>query len=171
MLVLFGASEVGNPRFTPSPQSHLRLRSLSPAGDSNSSRAAMGGKIQKRRQDKKKMRDEKKHSKVSEKENKSSNERRLNRRGPRLAPSLQKEIDRMNGTNGFDSYEGGDSDAGETFTGDFYEYEEVIPEEESKKNRRYDAVDNYEYELPDHFKVWVIIFGSPFCSFRFYPIS
>ncbi|XP_022149059.1 U3 small nucleolar RNA-associated protein 14 homolog A [Momordica charantia] len=112
----------------------------------------MGGKIQKRRQDKKKMRDEKKHSKVSEKENKSSNERRLNRRGPRLAPSLQREIDRMNGTNGFDSYEGGDSDAGETFTGDFYEYEEVIPEEESKKNRRYDAVDNYEYELPDHFK-------------------
>lgn len=117
----------------------------------------MGGKIQKKRQEKKKGRDEKKLSKVSEMNNKSSDERRLNRRGPRLAPSLRKEIDRMNGTNGFENYEGNDSDAGETFTGDVYEYEEVIPEEESKKNRRYDTVDNYEYELPDHFKVRVVI--------------
>eukprot|EP00897_Mesotaenium_endlicherianum_P003509 jgi/Mesen1/3186/ME000184S02248 len=33
-----------------------------------------------------------------------------------------------------------------------YEYEEKLPEEEAGKNRRYDDVDVYEYELPDDFE-------------------
>ena len=36
---------------------------------------------------------------------------------------------------------------------DVYEYEETIPEEESMKNRRFDHVENFEYELPKEFKV------------------
>lgn len=36
---------------------------------------------------------------------------------------------------------------------DVYEYEEAIPEEESGKNRRYDPVENFEYELPEQFQV------------------
>ncbi|PWA36955.1 Small-subunit processome, Utp14 [Artemisia annua] len=35
---------------------------------------------------------------------------------------------------------------------DFYEYDEQIPQEELMKNRRYDAVDNFEYQLPDDFE-------------------
>ncbi|ESQ40396.1 hypothetical protein EUTSA_v10015339mg [Eutrema salsugineum] len=33
-----------------------------------------------------------------------------------------------------------------------YEYEEGVPEEESRKNNRYDRVDNYEFELPEYFE-------------------
>eukprot|EP00252_Welwitschia_mirabilis_P010496 TRINITY_DN2378_c0_g1_i2.p1 TRINITY_DN2378_c0_g1~~TRINITY_DN2378_c0_g1_i2.p1 ORF type:complete len:1024 (+),score=313.79 TRINITY_DN2378_c0_g1_i2:359-3430(+) len=36
--------------------------------------------------------------------------------------------------------------------GNQYEYEEDLPEEESQKNRRYDAVDKLEYELPSDFE-------------------
>lgn len=36
---------------------------------------------------------------------------------------------------------------------DLYEYEEGIPEEESRKNNRYDRIDNYEFKLPDDFEV------------------
>lgn len=36
---------------------------------------------------------------------------------------------------------------------DLYEYEESLPEEETKKNRRFDPVKNFEYELPDDFQV------------------
>lgn len=34
-----------------------------------------------------------------------------------------------------------------------YEYEEPMADEELKKNRRYDDVDVYEYELPEDFEV------------------
>jgi U3 small nucleolar RNA-associated protein 14 len=34
-----------------------------------------------------------------------------------------------------------------------YEYEEPLADEELKKNRRYDDVDVYEYELPEDFEV------------------
>ncbi|CAH8389040.1 unnamed protein product [Eruca vesicaria subsp. sativa] len=37
--------------------------------------------------------------------------------------------------------------------GDLYEYEEEgVPEEESRKNNRYDRHDNYDYELPEDFE-------------------
>ncbi|XP_023636335.1 uncharacterized protein C57A7.06 [Capsella rubella] len=35
---------------------------------------------------------------------------------------------------------------------DLYEYEEGVAEEESKKNHRYDRVNNYEFELPEDFE-------------------
>ncbi|XP_009111292.1 uncharacterized protein C57A7.06 [Brassica rapa] len=35
---------------------------------------------------------------------------------------------------------------------DLYEYEEGIPEEESRKNNRYGRLDNYEFKLPDDFE-------------------
>lgn len=40
---------------------------------------------------------------------------------------------------------------------DVYEYEEAVPEEESSKNRRYDPVENFEYELPQQFEVGLFL--------------
>ncbi|KAJ8898612.1 hypothetical protein K2173_004225 [Erythroxylum novogranatense] len=73
------------------------------------------------------------------------------RGGPRLPNALRKELDRVNPKNQFNSGEE-DEDISSDEGNDFYEYEEGVPEEESKKNRRYDPVDNYEYELPDQFQ-------------------
>ncbi|GLT43191.1 hypothetical protein SLA2020_171610 [Shorea laevis] len=70
------------------------------------------------------------------------------RTGPRLPFSLRKELDRINPRNSPNSDDEINSDEGD----DVYEYEEGVPEEESRKNRRYDPVENYEYELPEHFK-------------------
>ncbi|ESR36139.1 hypothetical protein CICLE_v10027776mg [Citrus x clementina] len=70
------------------------------------------------------------------------------RKGPRLPNSLRKEIDRLN-TN---SLNGSDEDIGSDEARDFYEYEEPLPQEESRKNRRFDPVENYEYELPEKFE-------------------
>lgn len=124
----------------------------------------MGEVRLKKRQEKEKRTDKKKQSIVSEKKNKSnekkikkSDKRRANRRGPQLAPSLQKEVNQMKSDKGSNDYEVSDFDDEETLAGDVYEYEEAAPEEESRKNRRYDAVDNYEYKLPDHFMVSFII--------------
>lgn len=71
------------------------------------------------------------------------------RKGPRLPNSLRKEIDRLN-TN---SLNGSDEDIDSDEARDFYEYEEPLPQEESRKNRRFDPVENYEYELPEKFEV------------------
>lgn len=71
------------------------------------------------------------------------------RTGPRLPSSLRKELDRINPRNSPISDDEINSDEGN----DVYEYEEGVPEEESRKNRRYDPVENYEYELPEQFKV------------------
>lgn len=71
------------------------------------------------------------------------------RKGPRLPNSLRKEIDRLN-TN---SLNGSDEDIDSDEARDFYEYEEPLPQEESGKNRRFDPVENYEYELPEKFEV------------------
>ncbi|KAE8657654.1 ABC transporter B family member 5 [Hibiscus syriacus] len=38
------------------------------------------------------------------------------------------------------------------FANDVYEYEDEVPQEESRKNRRFDPVDNYEYEIPEDFE-------------------
>jgi len=103
---------------------------------------------------KRKSRDGKKHdrpqkftkkSKFSKKYGKSEDEKR--RTGPRLPQSLRKELDRINPNDQSCSEED------EGINGDVYEYEEGVPEEESKKNRRFDSVENYEYKLPEDFKV------------------
>lgn len=66
------------------------------------------------------------------------------KKGPHLPNALQKELDSLNPTN--DQQIHSDDDI------DVYEYEEKIPDEESKKNRRYDPVDNFEYQLPKDFE-------------------
>ncbi|XP_073275995.1 uncharacterized protein [Primulina huaijiensis] len=72
-------------------------------------------------------------------------------RGPRLPNAFQKELDRR-------YPKGGPSDDEEEMAfnddsgDDVYEYEEAIPEEESKKNKRFDPVENYQYELPEDFE-------------------
>ncbi|KAL6978382.1 hypothetical protein U1Q18_020050 [Sarracenia purpurea var. burkii] len=70
------------------------------------------------------------------------------RTGPHLPNALLKELDLVNHSNPSNTDEEITSDD----ANDVYEYEEVIPEEESGKNRRYDPVENFEYELPEQFK-------------------
>ncbi|XP_059625658.1 uncharacterized protein C57A7.06 [Cornus florida] len=77
------------------------------------------------------------------------NGERRKRTGPRLPNSLRKELESMNAAdNRLDSDELIDSDD----ANDVYECEEAIPEEESRKNRRYDPVLSLEYELPKEFE-------------------
>lgn len=72
------------------------------------------------------------------------------RKGPRLPNSLRKELERLNpADDDYDSDEEREAYGGR----DLYEYEEEIPEEQSRKNRRFDPVENLEYELPDDFEV------------------
>ncbi|XP_044508878.1 U3 small nucleolar RNA-associated protein 14-like [Mangifera indica] len=72
------------------------------------------------------------------------------RSGPRLPNSMRKEVDRLNKTSSLHNSDDEEIDSDEG--NDFYEYEEPLPQEESRKNRRYDPVDNYEYQLPDNFE-------------------
>ncbi|KAF3947043.1 hypothetical protein CMV_026769 [Castanea mollissima] len=111
---------------------------------------------------KRKGRDEPKHNKM--KKQKSSGSKTLStkkkkskrndvRKGPRLPNSLRKEIERLNPSTQLNSDdEDINSDEGEFLTDDIYEYEEKIPQEESRKNRRFDPVENFEYELPEDFE-------------------
>ena len=69
------------------------------------------------------------------------------KKGPHLPNALQKELNSLNPTDRSDEEIHSDEDI------DVYEYEENIPDEETKKNRRYDPVDNFEYELPKDFEV------------------
>lgn len=120
---------------------------------------------------------------MAEKKRKSKGERLLDNRrrhkkrkddsnnkkkGPRLPSQLRKEIDLLNPnpTNVEDAI---DSDESEGLAGrnDLYEYDEPIPQEELKKNRRFDPVDNLEYELPDEFEVWVSSLLPRFLLFLF----
>ncbi|KAJ6334477.1 hypothetical protein OIU78_011373 [Salix suchowensis] len=103
---------------------------------------------------KRKSRDGKKHdrpqkftrkSKFSKKRGKIEDDKR--RTGPRLPQSLRIELDRINPND-----QSGSEEDEEGINDDVYEYEEGVPEEESKKNRRFDPVENYEYELPKDFK-------------------
>ncbi|KAL0437911.1 UNVERIFIED_CONTAM: putative protein C57A7.06 [Sesamum latifolium] len=90
------------------------------------------------------------YNKKNKKEDASEKRRR---HGPRLPNALRKELDVFNRTG-----EGESSDVDEGINSDdavgndVYEYEEGIAEEESKKNRRFDTVENYQYELPEDFK-------------------
>lgn len=78
-----------------------------------------------------------------------------------MPSQLRKQLDRLNPGGGGDGSSSGsdvderiESDEGEVYVGnDVYEYEEGVPEEESQKNRRFDRVENLEYEMPDEFEV------------------
>ncbi|KDP28173.1 hypothetical protein JCGZ_13944 [Jatropha curcas] len=82
--------------------------------------------------------------------NKKDDKGKKRKTGPRLPNALRKELDRINPDNQFNGEE--DEDILSDEVNDFYEYEEEVAEEESKKNRRYDPVENYEYQLPEKFK-------------------
>ncbi|GAB4839846.1 hypothetical protein Ancab_020556 [Ancistrocladus abbreviatus] len=83
----------------------------------------------------------------------SSKGERQKRTGPHLPASLRKVVDNTAATtiSQSDEEEFIDSDEGR-MEGDAYEYEDEAAEEESKKNRRFDPVENYEYELPEDFE-------------------
>lgn len=75
------------------------------------------------------------------------------KKGPHLPNSILKVIANqkrpLNSDEEDDDVIGSDDEHG----GDLYEYEEGVPEEESRKNNRYDRHDNYDYELPEDFEV------------------
>ncbi|XP_060201745.1 uncharacterized protein LOC132630187 isoform X2 [Lycium barbarum] len=70
------------------------------------------------------------------------------RKGPRLPNAMLKELQIRKRYNESDDEEIGTDDA----INDFYEYEEGVAEEETRKNRRFDPVENFQYELPDEFE-------------------
>lgn len=94
------------------------------------------------------------NSKGLTKKNKNKTNEKKNRTGPHLPSALRTEIDRLNPRISSNSDDEIDSDVGN----DFYEYEEEVPQEESRKNRRFDPVKNYEYELPEDFEVRFSLF-------------
>lgn len=71
------------------------------------------------------------------------------RHGPRLPSALHKELEHFNADPNLEQSDLEKDKFGE----DVYEYDEETPEEETRKNGRYDSVDNYEYELPEEFEV------------------
>lgn len=97
------------------------------------------------------------------------------RPGPRLPSSLRQELDLLNpNLEAASTYESDGYDAAGA-SEDLYEYEEGLAQEETKKNRRFDPVENYEYELPIDFKVRssssnAQIFRLPGCFFFFLGI-
>lgn len=80
------------------------------------------------------------------------------RKGPHLPNSILKTI--ANEKRPLNSDEEDDEIDSDDVNVDLYEYEEGVPEEESKKNNRYDRVDNYEYELPEDFEVSFFLFAN-----------
>lgn len=114
----------------------------------------MGDKKRKGRGDHKKNKERvSKKSKgiVASKKNERGERRR---RGPGLPNSLRKEIDILNRVSEARENEDEEYDSGDAAGDDFYEYEETVAEEEKKKNRRFDPVENYEYQIPDEIEVW-----------------
>ncbi|CAN4097332.1 unnamed protein product [Withania somnifera] len=73
---------------------------------------------------------------------------RRKRVGPRLPNAMLKELQLPKRFDDSDEEIGSDDDV----INDLYEYEEGVAEEESKKNRIFDPVENYQYELPDDFE-------------------
>ncbi|XP_020575501.1 uncharacterized protein C57A7.06 [Phalaenopsis equestris] len=84
---------------------------------------------------------------MKKKSKKAAKDGRRSKSGPHLPSSFLREL-------GLEKPIPNQSDReeGEEEIEDLYEYEEALPEEETKKNRRFDLVENYEYELPDDFK-------------------
>lgn len=91
------------------------------------------------------------HSKKKKSNKKKEGGERRKRTGPHLPNSLRKEIELMNQAKPRNSDDEEEIDSDDA--NDVYEYEEAIPEEESGKNRRYDPVENFLYELPEQFQV------------------
>lgn len=89
-----------------------------------------------------KKRKERPNANRAKKKSKSS-DIRLKKTGPRLPSSLKKEIQTLNPNN----VDIDDVDS------DVYEYEEDLPEEESKKNKRYDPV-SVNDDLDSDFEVF-----------------
>ena len=81
---------------------------------------------------------------------------RKKKTGPHLPSALRTVINRLNPKISSNSDDEIDSDVGNNV----YEYEEEVPQEESRKNRRFDPVENYEYELPEDFEVRFSLFSS-----------
>lgn len=104
-------------------------------------------------------------SKNLAKKSKEKRSERMKRTGPRLPNSLRKELDRLNPNSSLNSDEDEEinSDEGELYADDVYEYHEGVPQEESKKNRRFDPVENFEYELPQNFKVLSLSLSVIWC--------
>ncbi|GJW40403.1 U3 small nucleolar RNA-associated protein 14 homolog A-like protein [Tanacetum coccineum] len=73
------------------------------------------------------------------------------KKGPNLPNSLKKVIESLP-INPDEEDVGIKSEEEDVGIKDFYEYDEQIPQEELMKNRRYDDVDNNEYQLPDDFE-------------------
>ncbi|KAK6129619.1 hypothetical protein DH2020_036629 [Rehmannia glutinosa] len=93
-------------------------------------------------------------SAATQEKKEEANEKRP-RRGPHLPNALQRELSLLNRgepSDGDDEINFDDDAVGN----DLYEYEEGIPEEESKKNRRFDPVENYQFELPEDFEDWKV---------------
>ncbi|KAJ8538350.1 hypothetical protein K7X08_014890 [Anisodus acutangulus] len=68
------------------------------------------------------------------------------RKGPRLPNAMLKELQIPK------RYTESDDEDNNDAVNDLYEYEEGIAQEESRKNRRFDPVENFQYELPDQFE-------------------
>ncbi|XP_009417726.2 uncharacterized protein C57A7.06 [Musa acuminata AAA Group] len=71
------------------------------------------------------------------------------RHGPRIPTALHKDLKRLNPE---PSHDESDWESEEMMEENAYEYEEAVAEEEARKNRRFDSVENYEYELPEDFE-------------------
>ncbi|KAK4796520.1 hypothetical protein SAY86_028846 [Trapa natans] len=78
--------------------------------------------------------------------------------GPRLPNTMKKVLDRLNTRSPVDS-DGEENEVkidteenSESVGNDIYEYEEEVAQEELGKNRRFDSVENLNYELPDDFE-------------------
>ncbi|KAK1316198.1 hypothetical protein QJS10_CPA05g00380 [Acorus calamus] len=91
--------------------------------------------------------EKKNNNKRSNRNKKSGKDEKKNKKktGPRLPSSFRKELDIRNPRESDEE----EDDGGEVK--DLYEYDEEVPEEETRRNRRFDAVDNLEYELPEEF--------------------
>ncbi|CAA6669107.1 unnamed protein product [Spirodela intermedia] len=72
---------------------------------------------------------------------------RRRKTGLRLPSALRKELSKVGGDS-----RNSDDESDVERKGDVYEYEEGIPEEEKGSNRRFDPVEDVEYELPDDFE-------------------
>ncbi|ESQ37900.1 hypothetical protein EUTSA_v10028424mg [Eutrema salsugineum] len=76
----------------------------------------------------------------------------MKRKGPHLPNSILRTIANEQRPLNSDEEEIDMMDSDDGSGGDLYEYEEGVPEEESRKNNRYDRVDNYEFELPEDYE-------------------
>ncbi|KAL9173485.1 hypothetical protein ABFS82_03G117800 [Erythranthe guttata] len=93
-----------------------------------------------------------KKKKTSNKKKIESKDNRV-RRGPHLPNAIRREVDRFSRSGEGESASDDEQvDFDDGVRNDFYEYEEDVPEEETMKNKRFDPVENYQFELPENFQ-------------------